>query len=61
MLTTVTHDGKRIDAVAQTTKSGFVYLFNRETGQPLFPIEERPVPQSDLRGEKLLADSIPAS
>ncbi len=52
VLTTVTHDGKRIDAVAQTTKSGFVYVFNRETGEPLFPIEERPVPQSDLRAEK---------
>ncbi len=52
VLTTVTHGGQRIDAVAQTTKSGFVYLFNRETGEPLFPIVERPVPPSDLRGEQ---------
>ena len=51
VLVTVTHDGRRIDAVAQATKSGHVFLFNRETGAPLFPIEERPVPPSDLRGE----------
>ncbi len=51
VLVTVTHDGRRIDAVAQATKSGHVFLFNRETGTPLFPIEERPVPPSDLRGE----------
>ncbi|MGE4179544.1 MAG: PQQ-binding-like beta-propeller repeat protein [Limisphaerales bacterium] len=50
-LVTVTHDGQRVDAVAQTTKSGHVYLFERETGRPLFPIEERPVPRSDLAGE----------
>ena len=51
-LITVTHDGERIDAVAQATKSGFVFVFDRETGDPLFPIEERPVPSSDLRGEQ---------
>ena len=51
-LLTVTHDGKRIDAVAQTTKTGHVFLFERETGRPLFPIEERPHPPSDLRGER---------
>lgn len=51
VLVTVTHDGRRIDAVAQTTKSGHVFLFERETGRPLFPIEERPVPPSDLKGE----------
>jgi quinoprotein glucose dehydrogenase len=50
-LVTVKHDGRRIDAVAQTTKSGHVFVFNRETGEPLFPIEERPVPRSDLDGE----------
>jgi quinoprotein glucose dehydrogenase len=53
ILTTVTHNGRQIDAVAQTTKSGYVYVFNRETGEPLFPIKEQPVPPSDLRGEKL--------
>jgi quinoprotein glucose dehydrogenase len=36
-LITVTHNGKRIDAVSQTTKQGFVFVFNRETGEPLFP------------------------
>ncbi len=51
-LVTVTHDGKRVDAVAQITKSGFVFLFDRENGTPLFPVSERPVPASDLRGER---------
>ena len=50
-LVTVKHNGKQIDAVAQTTKAGYVYVFNRETGEPLFPIEERAVPPSDLQGE----------
>jgi quinoprotein glucose dehydrogenase len=50
-LLTVKRGGKRIDAVAQTTKAGYVFIFNRETGEPLFPIEERPVPSSDLQGE----------
>lgn len=51
-LVTVTHEGRKVDAVAQTSKQGFVYLFDRVTGKPLFPIEERPVPQSTLAGEK---------
>lgn len=50
-LVTVEHEGRRVDAVAQTTKSGHVYVFERETGRPLFPIEERPAPKSDLLGE----------
>jgi quinoprotein glucose dehydrogenase len=50
-LVTVMHEGKKVDAVAQVTKMGFVFLFDRETGVPLFPIEERPVPQSELPGE----------
>ena len=50
-LVTVQHGGRTVDAVAQTTKSGHVYLFERESGKPLFPIEERPVPRSDLVGE----------
>lgn len=50
-LVTVRHDGKKVDAVAQVTKSGHVYVFNRETGAPLFPIVERPVPPSTLQGE----------
>lgn len=52
-LLTVTHDGKQIDAVAQVTKMGMVFVFNRETGEPLFPIEERPVPASSLLGEEV--------
>lgn len=50
-LLTVMHAGKSTDAVAQITKSGFVYLFDRQTGVPLFPVEERAVPASDLNGE----------
>lgn len=54
VLLTVTHDGEKIDAVAQTTKTGFVFLFNRETGKPLFPIVETPVDTATkLVGEKL--------
>jgi quinoprotein glucose dehydrogenase len=52
MLTTVTHNGKKIDVVAQAGKVGFVWVFNRETGEPLWPIEERPVPKSDMPGEE---------
>jgi quinoprotein glucose dehydrogenase len=51
-LVTVTHRGKRVDAVAQVTKSGHVFLLERGTGRPLFPVEERPVPPSDLEGEE---------
>jgi len=51
-LLTVTHKGKKIDAVAQVTKSGLVFLFDRENGRPLFPIDELPFPASDLPGEK---------
>ena len=51
-LLTVRHDGKTIDAVAQVSKQGFVWVFNRVTGEPLWPIEERPVPASDMPGEK---------
>jgi len=50
-LVTVTHDGSRTDAVAQTTKQGFVYLFDRATGKPLFPVESHKYPPSDLPGE----------
>ncbi len=52
VLLEVTHNGKRIPAVAQGTKHGLLFAFNRVTGEPLWPIEERPVPQSDLIGEK---------
>ena len=51
MLLTVRHNGKMLDAVAQVGKEGFVWVFDRETGQPLWPIEERPVPKSTMPGE----------
>ena len=51
-LVTVRHNGRRIDAVAHAGKTGFLYVFNRVTGEPLWPIEERPVPQSDIPGER---------
>jgi quinoprotein glucose dehydrogenase len=50
-LVTVNRDGKSIDAVAQTTKQGFVYVFDRATGNPLFPVGNRKYPPSDLHGE----------
>ena len=52
VLVEVRHGGRRIDAVAQTTKMGHLFLLDRETGKPLFPVEERPVPQSEIPGEK---------
>jgi glucose dehydrogenase len=51
-LLTVKHDGKTVDAVAQPTKQGFLFVFNRLTGEPLWPVEERPVPKSDVPGEE---------
>ena len=50
-LLTIQHDGLSIPAVAQPSKQGFVYVFNRITGAPVWPIVERPVPQSDTPGE----------
>jgi quinoprotein glucose dehydrogenase len=51
VLLTVKRDGKKVDAVAQTTKQGFVFLFDRSNGQPLFPIKCRSYPPSDVPGE----------
>jgi quinoprotein glucose dehydrogenase len=51
-LLTVQHNGKPVDVVAQPTKFGFLYVFNRVTGEPLWPIEERPVPKTDMPGEQ---------
>ena len=51
-LVTVTHSGVKIDAVAQVTKSGYVFLLDRDSGKPLFTIEERSVKKSDLKGEE---------
>jgi quinoprotein glucose dehydrogenase len=51
-LLTVRHDDKPVDIVALPTKFGLLYVFNRVTGEPLWPIEERPVPKSDVPGEE---------
>jgi quinoprotein glucose dehydrogenase len=51
-LVTVRRDGKTIDAVAQTTKQGFVFVLDRETGVPLFPVDEQAVPASTVSGER---------
>ncbi len=52
VLVRVVHEGRAIDAVAQATKTGFVFVLDRETGRPLFPVEERAVPTSDVPGER---------
>jgi quinoprotein glucose dehydrogenase len=51
-LLTVMHDGKSVDVVAQSSKQGFLYVFDRVTGKPLWPIEERPAPKSLMPGEE---------
>jgi quinoprotein glucose dehydrogenase len=62
VLVTVQHDAKKIDAVAQTTKQGFVYLFDRSTGTPLFPITNRKYPPSTIPGEVSAAEQpLPAN
>ncbi len=54
ILTDITQDGRKIPAVIQLVKTGMVFAFNRETGEPVFPIEERPVPtDTDIVGEQL--------
>ena len=52
-LLTVRHGGRMVDVVAQCGKQGFVWVFDRVTGAPLWPIEERPVPRSDMPGEQV--------
>ena len=51
-LLTVWHDGGKMDVVAQVAKTGFVWVFDRVTGKPLWPVEERPEPRSDMPGEE---------
>jgi quinoprotein glucose dehydrogenase len=51
-LVTVTRDGRRVDVVLQATKSGQLFVLDRDTGKPVFPVEERPVPQSTIYGER---------
>jgi glucose dehydrogenase len=57
-LVTIKRDGRCIDAVAQITKSGFVFVLDRESGKPLYPVEYRKVPPSDIDGEKLAATQV---
>jgi quinoprotein glucose dehydrogenase len=52
LLTTLKREGREIPVVIQGNKTGFLYVLNRETGEPVFPVEERPVPQSDVPGER---------
>jgi quinoprotein glucose dehydrogenase len=56
VLVTVDHEGNKIQALAQTSKQGFVYLFDRKNGNPLFPIESRKYPPSELPGEVAAAE-----
>lgn len=51
ILATITQNGKKADVTIQTTKQGFIFMFDRVTGKPIHPIEEVPVPQSKLKGE----------
>ena len=51
-LLTVRHEGKTVDVVAQVSKQGFVFVFDRVSGAPLWPIEERPVPKTETPGEE---------
>ena len=51
LLATLPHDGKPTPVVIQGNKTGFLYVLNRDTGVPVFPVEERPVPQSTISGE----------
>src|SRR5689334_3255682 len=50
-LATITHNGEKKDVVVQTGKDGMIYVLDRDTGQAIFPIEERPVPATGLPGE----------
>ena len=51
-LVTINRNGKKVDAVVQTTKTGHIFMFDRETGESLYPLEEKEYPASDLRGEE---------
>lgn len=51
LLATIKRDGKEVPVVIQGNKTGFLYVLNRDTGAPVFPVEERPVPQTDVPGE----------
>lgn len=51
LLATLPHNGKKVPVVIQGNKTGFLYVLDRDTGKPVFPVVERPVPQSDVPGE----------
>ena len=53
LLTTLRHDGKEVPVVIQGNKTGLLYVLNRDTGKPVFPVEERAVPKSDIPGEEV--------
>ena len=52
LLATITHNGKRVDVVMQATKTGQLFVLDRDSGKPVFPVEERAVPQSNVFGER---------
>jgi len=52
LLATITHDGRRVDVVLQATKTGQLFVLDRANGKPIFPVEERPVPASNIYGER---------
>lgn len=52
VLMTIIHEGQEVDIVTLATKMGMIFTFNRETGEPIWPIEERPVPPSEIPGEE---------
>ena len=56
-LTTIRHNGRNRDVVVVSSKTTWLYVFDRVTGEPIWPIEERPVPKSDMPGEAELADA----
>jgi quinoprotein glucose dehydrogenase len=51
-LITITKDGRKRDVVVEATKTGQLFVLDRDTGKPVFPVEERPVPRSDVPGER---------
>ena len=52
LLATLQHEGKAVEAVVQPTKQGFLFVLDRQTGRPIFPVREQPVPASDIPGEQ---------
>ncbi len=58
-LTTITHEGRKVDIVAMASKTGYLYVFDRATGKPIWPIEERPVPQKTTVPGQYLSPTQP--